>query len=102
MRQARERLKGSIPALITPMNRGELDEEAFRSLIAWQIAEGSHGLVPCGTTGESPTLSHHEHKRVIQICVEEANGRVPVVAGAGSNSTAEALALTRHAKDVGA
>jgi 4-hydroxy-tetrahydrodipicolinate synthase len=102
MRQVRERLKGSIPALITPMNRGELDEEAFRSLIAWQIAEGSHGLVPCGTTGESPTLSHHEHKRVIQICVEEANGRVPVVAGAGSNSTAEALALTRHAKDVGA
>lgn len=102
MTSVRERLKGSVPALITPMKGGELDERAFRSLVAWQIAEGSHGLVPCGTTGESPTLSHEERKRVIQLCVEEANGRVPVIAGAGSNSTAEALALTKHAKAVGA
>jgi 4-hydroxy-tetrahydrodipicolinate synthase len=102
MRDARTRIKGSIPALITPMKNGAVDEAAFRRLVAWQIAEGSHGLVPCGTTGESPTLSHEEHMRVVQICVEEAGGRVPVIAGAGSNSTAEALALTRHAKDVGA
>jgi 4-hydroxy-tetrahydrodipicolinate synthase len=102
MRNIRERLKGSIPALITPMKNGAVDETAFRQLVAWQIAEGSHGLVPCGTTGESPTLSHDEHMRVIAICVEEANGRVPVIAGAGSNSTAEALALTKHAKSVGA
>jgi 4-hydroxy-tetrahydrodipicolinate synthase len=102
MRDVRERLKGSIPALITPMRGGKVDEAAFRKLVAWQIAEGSHGLVPCGTTGESPTLSHEEHMRVVQICVEEANGRVPVIAGAGSNSTQEALMLTKHAKDVGA
>src|SRR5437763_11552507 len=102
MRAVRERLKGSLPALITPMKGGELDEAAFRSLVAWQIAEGSHGLVPCGTTGESPTLSHDEHMRVVELCVQEANGRVPVIAGAGSNSTAEALALTKHAKAVGA
>jgi 4-hydroxy-tetrahydrodipicolinate synthase len=99
---ARDRIKGSIPALITPMRDGKVDEAAFRKLIAWQIAQGSHGLVPCGTTGESPTLSHEEHMRVVEICVEEANGRVPVIAGAGSNSTAEAIALTRHAKNVGA
>ncbi|HEX2589859.1 MAG TPA: 4-hydroxy-tetrahydrodipicolinate synthase [Rhizomicrobium sp.] len=98
----RERIKGSIPALITPMKDGKVDEAAFRKLVSWQIAEGSHGLVPCGTTGESPTLSHEEHMRVIEICVEEANGRVPVIAGAGSNSTAEALMLTKHAKAVGA
>jgi 4-hydroxy-tetrahydrodipicolinate synthase len=79
-----------------------VDEAAFRKFVAWQIAEGSHGLVPCGTTGESPTLSHEEHMRVVEICVEEANGRVPVIAGAGSNSTEEALMLTRHAKEVGA
>jgi len=102
MRDARERIKGSIPALITPMRDGKVDEAAFRELVSWQIAEGSHGLVPCGTTGESPTLSHEEHMRVVQICVEEANGRVPVIAGAGSNATEEALMLTRHAKDVGA
>ena len=102
MSSARERFKGSIPALITPMKNGAVDEAAFRRLVSWQIAEGSHGLVPCGTTGESPTLSHDEHKRVVQICVEEANGRVPVIAGAGSNSTAEAIALTKHAKAVGA
>jgi 4-hydroxy-tetrahydrodipicolinate synthase len=102
MRDVRERLKGSIPALITPMRGGKVDEAAFRKLVAWQIAEGSHGLVPCGTTGESPTLSHEEHMRVVQICVEEANGRVPVIAGAGSNSTEEAISLTKHAKEVGA
>ena len=101
MASIRDRIKGSIPALITPMKDGRVDEAAFRKLVAWQIAEGSHGLVPCGTTGESPTLSHEEHMRVIEICVEEANGRVPVIAGAGSNSTDEAIMLTRHAKDVG-
>jgi 4-hydroxy-tetrahydrodipicolinate synthase len=102
MRDVRDRLKGSIPALITPMKGGELDEDAFRSLVAWQIAEGSHGLVPCGTTGESPTLSHAEHARIIEICVEISDGRVPVIAGAGSYSTAEALALTKQAKAAGA
>jgi 4-hydroxy-tetrahydrodipicolinate synthase len=102
MRDARDRIKGSIPALITPFRDGAVDEPAFRKLVAWQIAEGSHGLVPCGTTGESPTLSHEEHKRVVRLCVEEAAGRVPVIAGAGSNSTQEALSLTRHAKEVGA
>lgn len=95
-------LKGSIPALITPMKDGKVDEEAFRRLVRWQIAEGSEGLVPCGTTGESPTLSHDEHMRVIDICIEEAAGKVPVIAGAGSNSTAEAISLTRHAKAAGA
>jgi 4-hydroxy-tetrahydrodipicolinate synthase len=91
-----------MPALITPFRGADVDEEAFRRLVAWQIAEGSHGLVPTGTTGESATLSHEEHNRVVEICVEEAAGRVPVIAGAGSNSTAEAIALTRHAKAVGA
>lgn len=93
---------GSIPALITPMKDGAVDEAAFRKLVRWQIAQGSNGLVPCGTTGESPTLSHAEHMRVIDITLEEADGRVPVIAGAGSNSTAEAIALTKHAKDMGA
>jgi 4-hydroxy-tetrahydrodipicolinate synthase len=102
MRQVRERLKGSLPALITPLKNGDLDEPALRQLIAWQIAEGSHGLVPCGTTGESPTLSAEEHRRVVQICVEEASGRVPVLAGAGSNCTAEAIELAKAAKKVGA
>jgi 4-hydroxy-tetrahydrodipicolinate synthase len=102
MRDMRERIRGSVPALITPMKGGKVDEAAFRKLVAWQIAEGSHGLVPCGTTGESPTLSHEEHMRVVEMCVEEANGRVPVIAGAGSNSTSEALSLTKHAKQVGA
>jgi len=99
---SRNSFKGSFPALITPMKGGALDEVAFRRLVTWQIAEGSHGLVPCGTTGESPTLSHEEHMRVVEICVEAAAGRVPVIAGAGSNSTMEAIALTRHAKEVGA
>ncbi len=97
----RERIKGSIPALITPMKDGKVDEAAFRALVQWQIAEGSSGLVPTGTTGESPTLSHEEHMRVVEICVEEAAGRVPVIAGAGSNSTDEAIALTKHAKEIG-
>ena len=101
MTSIRERIKGSIPALITPMKDGKVDEAAFRKLVNWQIAEGSSGLVPCGTTGESPTLSHDEHMRVIEICVEEARGRVPVIAGTGSNATDEAIALTRHAKAVG-
>src|ERR1700753_3245293 len=96
------RIQGSMPALITPMRDGKVDEQAFRKLVNWQIEQGSHGLVPCGTTGESPTLSHDEHMRVVEICVEEARGRVPVIAGAGSNATAEAISLTRHAKAVGA
>jgi 4-hydroxy-tetrahydrodipicolinate synthase len=102
MSPVRERIRGSIPALITPLKDGKVDEAAFRKLVNWQIDQGSHGLVPCGTTGESPTLSHDEHMRVVEICVEEARGRVPVIAGAGSNSTAEAISLTKHAKDVGA
>ena len=94
--------KGSIPALITPMKDGAVDELAFRRLVRRQIAQGSSGLVPCGTTGEPPTLSHAEHMRVIDITLEESDGRVPVIAGAGSNSTAEAILLTRHDKDMGA
>jgi len=101
MSNIRDRIKGSITALITPFKDGRIDEAAFRKLINWQIAEGTQGLVPCGTTGESPTLSHDEHNRVIEICVEEASGRVPVIAGTGSNSTEEAIMLTRHAKEVG-
>ncbi len=99
---AANRIKGSITALITPMKDGKLDEAAFRKLVSWQIAEGTNGLVPCGTTGESPTLSHDEHRRVIEICVAETAGRVPVIAGAGSNSTVEAIELTKFAKSVGA
>ncbi|WP_099866475.1 4-hydroxy-tetrahydrodipicolinate synthase [Pararhizobium haloflavum] len=95
--------KGSIPALVTPFDdAGAVDEDAYRAHIAWQIAEGSSGLVPVGTTGESPTLSHQEHKRVIEICLEEAKGKVPVIAGAGSNSTHEAVDFARHAEDAGA
>jgi 4-hydroxy-tetrahydrodipicolinate synthase len=95
--------KGSLVALITPMRAdGSLDERAFQDLVEWQIAEGTEGLIPVGTTGESPTLSHAEHRRVVELCVEAARGRVPVIAGAGSNSTAEAVELTRHAKKAGA
>ncbi len=94
--------KGSIPALITPMKNGAFDEAAFRKFVNWQIKEGSSGLVPVGTTGESPTLTPAEHKAVVRICVEEAKGRVPVIAGAGSNNTAEAVEYTRHAKEAGA
>ena len=102
MRDLRERIKGSMPALITPFKNGAVDEAAYRRLISWQIAEGSHGLVPAGTTGESATLSHEEHNRVIELCVDEAKGRVPVIAGTGSNATDEAIALTTHAKAAGA
>ncbi len=94
--------RGSFTALITPFRGGSVDEEAFRRLVEWQIAEGTHGLVPVGTTGESPTLSHEEHKRVVELCVELAAKRVPVIAGAGSNSTEEAIDFTVHAKKVGA
>ena len=94
--------KGSITALVTPLKNGALDEQAFRALVDWQISEGTHGLVPVGTTGESPTLSHDEHKRVVKICIEEARGRVPVIAGAGSNNTTEAIDLARFAEKAGA
>ena len=95
--------KGSITALVTPFTRdGALDEKAFRDFVEWQIAEGSNGLVPMGTTGESPTVSHEEHGRIVEICVEVAGGRVPVIAGAGSNSTAEAIRLAEHGEKVGA
>jgi 4-hydroxy-tetrahydrodipicolinate synthase len=95
--------KGSLVALITPMRAdGSMDAKAFQDLVEWQIAEGTQGLIPVGTTGESPTLSHDEHKRVVELCVEAARGRVPVIAGTGSNSTAEAIELTKHAKEAGA
>lgn len=95
--------KGSIPALVTPFDEaGAVDEDAFRKHVEWQIAEGSNGLVPVGTTGESPTLSHDEHKRLIEICVEVADKRVPVIAGAGSNSTHEAVDFAVHAEKAGA
>ncbi|MGE0231876.1 MAG: 4-hydroxy-tetrahydrodipicolinate synthase [Flavobacteriaceae bacterium] len=93
---------GSITALVTPFRNGAVDEAAFRAFIEWQIAEGSNGLVPVGTTGESPTLSHDEHKRVVDLCVETVAGRVPVIAGAGSNNTTEAVDFARHAKAAGA
>ena len=95
-------LRGSITALITPMLNGNVDEKAFASFVDWQIAEGTHGLVPVGTTGESPTVSHEEHRRVVEIAIEVANKRVPVIAGAGSNSTAEAVSLAKFAEDAGA
>ena len=94
--------KGSLVALITPFRGKVVDEKAFQSFVEWQVREGTHGLVPCGTTGESPTLSHEEHRRVIDLCVEAARGRVPVIAGTGSNSTEEAIELTNHAKQAGA
>lgn len=94
--------KGSFVALITPFKNGKVDEAAFVKLVEWQIEQGTHGLVPCGTTGESPTLSHDEHKRVVQLCIEAARGRVPVIAGAGSNNTVEAIELTAFAKEAGA
>jgi len=94
--------KGSFTALITPFKNGSIDEDAFQTICQWQIDEGTHGLVPVGTTGESPTLSHAEHKRVVELCVEVAKGRAHIVAGSGSNSTAEAIDLTRHAKEAGA
>ena len=95
-------IRGSIPALVTPLKDGALDLDALHALIDWQISEGSHGLVPVGTTGESPTLSHAEHERVIEEVVKAAAGRVPVIAGAGSNNTIEAVDFLRHAERVGA
>jgi 4-hydroxy-tetrahydrodipicolinate synthase len=99
---AKTRFRGSFTALVTPFKNGGVDEGAFRALVDWQIAEGTHGLVPVGTTGESPTLSHDEHKRVVEWCVDQAKGRVPVIAGAGSNSTAEAIDFAKHAEKAGA
>ena len=96
------KLGGSLTALVTPFKDGAVDEAAFRSHVNWQIENGTKGLVPVGTTGESPTLSHHEHKKVVEWCIDEARGRVPVVAGAGSNNTAEAVELARHAEQAGA
>ena len=92
-------IRGSLPALVTPFKNGELDLVTLKKLVDWHIAEGSHGLVPVGTTGESPTVTHEEHRRLIEICVDVTNKRVPVVAGAGSNSTDEAISLARFAED---
>lgn len=95
-------IRGSLPALVTPFKNGELDLVTLKKLVDWHIAEGSHGIVPVGTTGESPTLSHAEHQRVIEEVVSIAEGRVPVIAGAGSNNTVEGISLMRHAEKVGA
>ena len=96
-------LRGSLTALVTPFDKGgRFDEKAFRAFVEWQIAEGTKGLVPVGTTGESPTLSHDEHRQVVQACVDAAKGRVPVVAGAGSNNTEEAVGLVKFAEEAGA
>ena len=94
--------KGSIVALITPFRDGQVDENALRKLVNWHVEQGTDGIVPCGTTGESPTLSHDEHNRVVEIVVKEVSGRIPVIAGAGSNNTAEAISLTQHAQEAGA
>lgn len=94
--------KGSLTALITPFRDGKVDEKAYQGLVEWQIDEGTDGVIPCGTTGESPTLSHEEHERVVEMCIESAAGRVPVIAGTGSNSTEECVRLTQHAKSAGA
>ena len=94
--------KGSFVALITPFVNGKINETSFQKFIEWQISQGTNGLVPCGTTGESPTLSHSEHERLIDLTVEVSNGRVPVMAGTGSNSTEEAINLTKYAKKAGA
>jgi len=94
--------KGSNVALITPFKNNKLDEEAYIKLIHFHLKNGTNGLVPAGTTGESPTLNHHEHEKVIELCVKESNGKIPVIAGTGSNSTEEAISLTKHAEKVGA
>src|SRR3569833_2733104 len=94
--------RGSMAALVTPFKNGAVDEKAFRDLVDWQIAEGTSGLVPVGTTGESPTLSHDAHKQVVEWCVDQADGRAAGVAGAGANSTAEATDFSRHAEKAGA
>src|ERR1700691_5443316 len=99
---AKTKFRGSFTALVTPFKNGSVDEAAFRGLVEWQIGEGTNGLVPVGNTGESPTLSHDEHKKVVEWCVDQAKRRVPVIAGAGSNSTREAIELARHAEQAGA
>ena len=93
---------GSIPALITPFYKGEVDYNSFQKIIEWSIEQGSHGFVPCGTTGESPTLSHDEHKNVVDVCIKIVDKRVPVIAGTGSNNTIEAIEFTKHAEESGA
>jgi len=100
--EKRAKFHGSMPALVTPFKDGKFDEPAFRALVDWQISSGSHGLVPVGTTGEGPTLTHPEHRRVVDVCIDEARGRVPVIAGAGSNNTREAIELAIHAEKAGA
>jgi 4-hydroxy-tetrahydrodipicolinate synthase len=100
--EKRAKFHGSMPALVTPFKDGKFDEATFRALVDWQISSGSHGLVPVGTTGESPTLGHAEHRQVVDVCIDEARGRVPVIAGAGSNNTAEAVEFARHAEKAGA
>jgi len=99
---AKSSFRGSFTALVTPFKNGSLDQKAYRDIVSWQIQEGTNGLVPVGTTGESPTLSHEEHKQAVEWCIDEADGRVPVIAGSGSNSTAEAVELSRHAEKAGA
>jgi 4-hydroxy-tetrahydrodipicolinate synthase len=99
---AKTNFRGSFTALVTPFKGDAVDQGAFRDLVEWQIGEGTNGLVPVGTTGESPTLSHDEHKQVVEWCIDQAKGRVPVIAGAGSNSTREAIELARHAEQAGA
>jgi 4-hydroxy-tetrahydrodipicolinate synthase len=99
---AKTNFRGSFTALVTPFKNGGVDEEAFRNIVEWQITEGTNGLVPVGTTGESPTLSHDEHNKVVEWCIDQAGGRVPIVAGAGSNSTKEAVDLAKHAEKAGA
>jgi len=99
---AKTNFRGSFTALVTPFKNGSVDEQMFRNLVEWQITEGTNGLVPVGTTGESPTLSHDEHKQVVEWCIDQVRGRVPVIAGAGSNSTKEAIELSRHAEKAGA
>ena len=94
--------KGAFTAIVTPFKNGQFDEAAYRELIEFQIKGGIHGIVPCGTTGESPTLSHAEHKRVVETCIDQVKKRVVVIAGSGSNNTAEALELTKHAQAAGA
>jgi 4-hydroxy-tetrahydrodipicolinate synthase len=97
-----QKFQGSLTALVTPFKDGRIDEAAFRAHVNWQVESGTHGLVPVGTTGESPTLSHAEHKHVVEMCIAEAKGRVPVIAGAGSNNTHEAIDLAVHAEKAGA
>jgi 4-hydroxy-tetrahydrodipicolinate synthase len=99
---AKTSFRGSITALVTPFKNGSVDEKSFRDLIEWQIGEGTNGFVPVGTTGESPTLTHDEHLQVVAWCIDQSKGRVPVIAGAGSNSTSEAIELAQHAEEAGA